>query len=658
MPFSDPKRGDVYGRLLRVSARLSKSVTAILDLDELLQHTVDVICDELNYDYAGIFLLDESGQWATLRTGRGEAGQKMLAEGHKLSVGGNSMVGMAIVQHAPWLAQDTSTQTIIFRNPHLTNTRSEAALPIMFGDQVLGALSVQSSVEQAFSPADLETLTAITSQLAGAINNQRRQRKYQDLLRQAERRTALLRAASHIGRLCSEARELNSLLAQVVEEVCACYGFYYAGIFLLDEAGEWAVLHAGTGAPGAKMLAEGHRLKVGGNSMVGAATSLCEARIALDVGEERVHFKNPHLPNTRSEMALPLQCAGKVLGAATIQSVEERAFSQDDITTLQTICDHLAVAIQNLAQAQALADSRRRVERLPVLEAAVEVAAADLNRGTRRGKRPVKQVNPNLRPLLIHDVWAAAATNLKLPKGMLQVACSDPGLLVNSDSALLERALNNLLRAAVSPDTLHLWLDISYDAGGQEVVSRFYDPGENLPVQLEGWLDTDNRAGCVLALARLHAALRLEKQPDGAIMAEIRLPAAQPGAPADFSAAPDRLLLLDDDDAWANFVADTLADAGKTISRRASGRIDPAADLILIDEALQGTALPELLKSIAAQGLAHKALLLSVSGQAEAASSEVRVALKPYTAVELAALLTEAAQPRRRGKRGLDTTSQ
>ncbi|NIO71151.1 MAG: GAF domain-containing protein, partial [Anaerolineae bacterium] len=95
------------------------------------------------------------------------------------------------------------------------------------------------------------------------------------------------------------------------------------------------------------MLEAGHRLQVGGESMVGWCTTNLQARIALDVGEEAVRFDNPLLPETRSEMALPLISRGQVIGALTVQSTEVAAFSDEDIAVLQTMADHLAVTIDN-----------------------------------------------------------------------------------------------------------------------------------------------------------------------------------------------------------------------------------------------------------------------------------------------------------------------
>ena len=95
--MTSPKLASAERRamLLHAVARVGKSVTSILDPDELLHRTVDIICDEFGFYYAGVFLIDDAGQWAVLHAGRGAAGAAMIAEGHKLAVGGNSMIGAA-----------------------------------------------------------------------------------------------------------------------------------------------------------------------------------------------------------------------------------------------------------------------------------------------------------------------------------------------------------------------------------------------------------------------------------------------------------------------------------------------------------------------------------------------------------------------------------
>lgn len=164
---------------------------------------------------------------------------------------------------------------------------------------------------------------------------------------EVERRAVLLRAASEVSIATATLQDLNQLLARVADLVLERFGLYYVGVFLLDQTGEWAVLHSGTGEFGRQMLAQGHRLERSGASMIGQCISRNEAMVAQDVGETTMRFKNPLLPDTRSEMAVPMRSAGQVIGAITVQSAQEGAFDDVYISVVQTMADQLAVAIEN-----------------------------------------------------------------------------------------------------------------------------------------------------------------------------------------------------------------------------------------------------------------------------------------------------------------------
>ena len=95
------------------------------------------------------------------------------------------------------------------------------------------------------------------------------------------------------------------------------------------------------------MLARGHRLGVGQQGIVGYVTARGQARVALDVGEEAVYFNNPDLPETHSEVALPLMFGQEIIGALDIQSTDKNAFSQEDVEIFSILADQISVAIQN-----------------------------------------------------------------------------------------------------------------------------------------------------------------------------------------------------------------------------------------------------------------------------------------------------------------------
>jgi signal transduction histidine kinase/ActR/RegA family two-component response regulator len=179
-----------------------------------------------------------------------------------------------------------------------------------------------------------------------------------------ERRAAQLQVAAEIARDTSATRGLDELLNHAVNLVRDRFGFYHAGIFLLDERGEYAVLRAAAGEAGDAMLSQGHRLKVDEVGIVGYVTGIGQPRIALDVGADAVLFKNAFLPKTRSELAVPLKVGGRVIGALDVQSKRAAAFDQDDVAVLQTMADQLAVAIESARLYQAERARYREAEAL------------------------------------------------------------------------------------------------------------------------------------------------------------------------------------------------------------------------------------------------------------------------------------------------------
>jgi len=168
-----------------------------------------------------------------------------------------------------------------------------------------------------------------------------------DLISIMTKRTIQLQTGADVSRAASSILDLDQLLPLVVELIHNHFDYYYVGLFLTDDTRKWAILRAASGEMGREMIALNHRLEVGDSSMIGWCISHGQARIALDVGEDAVRFRNPLLPLTRSEMALPLISRGEVIGAMTIQSELAAAFSRVDITALQTMADQISNAIKN-----------------------------------------------------------------------------------------------------------------------------------------------------------------------------------------------------------------------------------------------------------------------------------------------------------------------
>jgi PAS domain S-box-containing protein len=471
-------------RSLMAAAEVSRAAGSILDPDELIREAVGLLRERFDLYYAGVFLVDESGQWAVLRAGTGEAGQEMVEQGHRLEVGGESMIGWCVVNKETRVALDVGEETVRFDNPLLPETRSELALPLVSRGETIGALTIQSAREAAFSQEDIAALQTMADQLANAITNARlyealaqeqylmkalmdhvpdyiyfkdRQSRFirttkahaktfglsdpaeaigktdfdffsdeharqayedeQEIVRTGEpllnleeretwpdrpdtwvltskmpllddegrivgtfgistditerkraeealrRRALQLQAAAEVAREAAAIRDVNQLLDEAVRLISDRFGFYHAAIFLVGGAREYVLLQAASSEGGRRLLERGFRLKVG-EGIVGTAAETGEPRIVMDVATDTAFLFSSELLDTRSEMAVPLEVRGRVIGVLDVQSAEEGSFSEEDVATLQTLADQVALAIEN---ARLLEEGERALRELRTL---------------------------------------------------------------------------------------------------------------------------------------------------------------------------------------------------------------------------------------------------------------------------------------------------
>jgi len=172
------------------------------------------------------------------------------------------------------------------------------------------------------------------------------ERRFRLRLEELAHKNALLEAIGLVAAKIVSETEPSSLLQTAVDTIQKQFLFYYVAIFLPDETREYAVLHAGSGEAGKVMLERHHSLKIGEVGIVGYVMSKGEPRISGNVEEDPAHYKNPLLPNTRSEMGIPMKINGQVIGVLDVQSERENAFSADDVEILQLIADQLAGALE------------------------------------------------------------------------------------------------------------------------------------------------------------------------------------------------------------------------------------------------------------------------------------------------------------------------
>jgi GAF domain-containing protein/HAMP domain-containing protein len=171
-------------RQLAASNEVGRVAATSLDPDKLLGKIIPLFHEQFGYYFAAIYLLDSTGRWAELREATGEAGRVLKQNRHRLEVAGKNMVGAAIRDRIPRIAQVVAEEQQRFENPLLPYTRSEIALPLMVGERVLGALNVQSTRESDFGPQVIETMKNMAGQVAITLENARLFQEAQQIIKE------------------------------------------------------------------------------------------------------------------------------------------------------------------------------------------------------------------------------------------------------------------------------------------------------------------------------------------------------------------------------------------------------------------------------------------------------------------------------------------
>ncbi len=234
--------------------------------------------------------------------------------------------------------------------------RAAVFVPLKVAGRLLGAILIGLPEIWRHEETEIRIYESLSDQAAIALENSR-------LYQQTQRRARQLATAAEISGAVTSILQLDELLSQVVNLIRDSFDYDHTQVFLVD--GENAKLVASTGEVGRRLLERQHFLPVGSQSVIGQVTATGRPQIALDTADARVvHRPNPLLPNTRSEMALPLIARGQILGALDVQSNQPAAFNDEDTRVLSSLADLVATAIDN---ARLFEVSEQRAEEMSFL---------------------------------------------------------------------------------------------------------------------------------------------------------------------------------------------------------------------------------------------------------------------------------------------------
>ncbi len=343
-------------RRLSSAAEISRSITSILHLGDLLPQVVNLIRDSFEYDHAQIFLVSDDGSQANLVASTGEAGQKLLARKHSLPVGSRSVIGQVTATGEPQIALDTADARVVYyANPLLPRTRSEMALPLIARGQILGALDVQSNQSGAFTDEDTRMLASLADMVATAIDNAL-------LFELAEQRAEEMAFLFNVTTAAAASPDLEKALEQAVETLRDTMNVTSASIYLSGDSGDYLIKGADAGAVSEET---DQSLVAVERGLIGWVARHNEAVVIDDISQDSRRL--PSAETTRSAMAVPLLSGGNLIGVLAVESDRLNAFDDDDLRLLQTLSGSLATIIQNsrlLGEVQAANEQLLEVDRL------------------------------------------------------------------------------------------------------------------------------------------------------------------------------------------------------------------------------------------------------------------------------------------------------
>ncbi len=220
------------------------------------------------------------------------------------------------------------------------NIVSGCISPLRIAGRLIGLLIASARRPAEYENEEIRLLQISGNTLAVAIERQR-------LLQEAQQRALELQTSAEIARDTTGTLSLDVLLARITNLIQERFGMYHVSIFLVDDAGSYAIVRESTGDAGREMKANRYRLAVGSRSVIGTVTLTGNPLIINDTNNNPLFYPHPLLVETRSELGVPLKSGDKIIGALDLQSQRANAFNPSDITVFQILADQLAIAIEN-----------------------------------------------------------------------------------------------------------------------------------------------------------------------------------------------------------------------------------------------------------------------------------------------------------------------
>ncbi len=383
------QRRELRRRALQLEAgvEVGQAVTSILDGDRLLRRTVELIPEYFGCHFAGVFLLDETGDHVVLRVGTGDAGPALAAEGFRVAVEESTAIGWTAKHKVSYVVLHAEDDERYRPLPRLPETGSELALPLIVNRHLLGVLDVRARETTAFDETDVRVLRGLADQVAIAMENARHSPDEAALL---EASSPLYRASRRLTRATTVEEVAGAVVESVAEteaDGCLMVELVASPAGQLDALRyvcTWPDRPQRWSPPGSVLALGESPFPV---ELLGDPCTVADIR-----DDERLSDRARRLLVQRGIGALvsiPLQVGEERIGQLAVLSLEPGSFCQSSMRLYQMLGQEAAVALQRARlldraeqHAQREAHRRRVVDRLRGaldVEQALRAAAGELS---------------------------------------------------------------------------------------------------------------------------------------------------------------------------------------------------------------------------------------------------------------------------------------
>lgn len=320
---------------LEIASEVSRKVSAILDVDQLLAQVVKLIGDKFGFYHVHLFLVDEHSNEIVLQECSGQAGLSLKKQGLRFKIGEESITGWVAQTGQPVLCNDVSQEPRYYSLELLPGTQSELAIPLRVGFEIVGVLDVQSERQQAFQQDDLTTLQILGDQIAIAIENA-------NLFEKTRRQVAVMRALHDISLEITSRLDSDRVLAVVLEQVTNLLQAQHGNIGVYDpETNLINILaHSDTNFQSVLMRV--------GEGAAGRAIATGQPQIINDLRHWKGRSPTYKDAPFSAILTVPLFWRGKVFGTLSVlDSGDRRPFTDDDVKLMSLFADLVSIALKN-----------------------------------------------------------------------------------------------------------------------------------------------------------------------------------------------------------------------------------------------------------------------------------------------------------------------